>query len=135
MRHLLHRPVSCQPDIAASDNILSWDPRVKSHIPTFVGRGSQGDLKNRQQCVSLRMRYNVLGPVFEGEDQQLWISGVGPASCQMWDVRPDPMFDPMFLNCVSFLYSIALFQQDWLVPTHPHCLHDPLFLMSYRNFL
>ena len=35
---------------------------------------------------------NVPGPVFEGEDQQLWISGVGPASCQMWDVRPDPMF-------------------------------------------
>jgi hypothetical protein len=33
---------------------------------------------------------NVLGPVFEGEDQQFWISGVGPASCQMWDVRPDP---------------------------------------------
>jgi hypothetical protein len=39
---------------------------------------------------------NVPGPVFEGEDQQLWISGVGPASCQMWDVRPDPMFLPLF---------------------------------------
>jgi hypothetical protein len=35
---------------------------------------------------------NVLGPVFEGEDQQFWIPGLGQASCQMWDVRPDPMF-------------------------------------------
>ena len=35
---------------------------------------------------------NVPGPVFEGEDQQLWISGVAPAYCQMWDVRPDPAF-------------------------------------------
>ena len=35
---------------------------------------------------------NVPGPVFEGEDQQLWISDVAPAYCQMWDVRPDPMF-------------------------------------------
>jgi hypothetical protein len=35
---------------------------------------------------------NVPGPVFEGKDQQLWISGVGPASCQRWNVRPDPMF-------------------------------------------
>jgi hypothetical protein len=35
---------------------------------------------------------NVLGPVFEGEDQQFWIPGVGPASCQMWDLRPDPFF-------------------------------------------
>ena len=35
---------------------------------------------------------NVPGPVFEGEDQQFWISGVGPAASQMWAVRPDPMF-------------------------------------------
>jgi hypothetical protein len=48
---------------------------------------------------------NVPGPVFEAEDQQFWISGVGPASCQMWDVRPDPFFSlkkslrPFFFVC------------------------------------
>ena len=46
---------------------------------------------------------NVPGPVFEGEDQQFWISDAEATNCQMWNVRPDPMLpwisDAEATNC------------------------------------
>ena len=66
---------------------MDFDSTITAHLVKLWGSGLTID--------------DVLGPVFEGEDQQLWISGAGPASCQMWDVRPDPFFRNVCLNEVG----------------------------------